>query len=443
MTAIAATTGNVILSRVGVSKDSPGSALYEGAKAAASLTGKIAKGGLGVAALVTFGTFAELIPGKDSVPDWLFKVLAACGAILAGHEGWQILKSVRSNQNIPPPIVQETLENETLVKDIGTAVAKVSANPDSVIKLSQDILNGNPYNDTITASRELVTHWTDSEIRGIAKRNKGRAEREIDNGNGVGEKIHLSNLSDRLAVLIGYVIGGREHLSDPGDTAHRITTELLNLKKIEEGRFDLDYLVPNEFAIVYSAAKHYTNGFAANNESVAQAFSKLADEAELTKLKQTLRGPVGSLKNLAEEELKKFKSTYNYLKVLQQAIEYVRSVEGQTNLSPGKARNVAVLKAALISGLDIKFQKGISVNSQLEKFLEDYQQDATSPVEKGLKYKLSKLEEFCSKLQEVKGQDGISISVVQEEAKNKTYGNVFSYPNDEFVVFNDLIKEFN
>ncbi len=445
MTAIAATTGNAILARPGISKDTPGSVLYEGALAAANLTGKVAKGGLGVAALLTFGTFAELIPGRDSVPDWLFKVLAACGGILAIHEGWQVLKLVRNNKNTTPQIVQETLENETLVKNIGTAVAKVSANPDKIFNLSQDILNGNAFNDTIVASRNLVTSWTDPEIAGIAKRNKGRTERELDNGNGEGGKIHLSDLSDRLAVLIGYVVGAQDHLPDPSvasrtpSTVDRITAKL---QGIEEGNFDLDYLVPNEFAIVYSAAKHYVSeGFAANNESITQTFSKIANEAELTELKKILRGPIGPVQEPAEKELKEFKLTYNYLKVLQQAIEYVRSAEGQTNLSAGKARNVAVLRAALISGLGIKFEIGTSVNNKLNRVLEDYQKNSASSVEKGLKYKLSKLEEFRGKLQEAREQNGISISVVEE--LSKTYGNAFSYPKDELIAFNGLIKEFN
>lgn len=433
---------NAILAKPSTQKNSSGFSLYDDAKSFAGLGANLGGAAVGAAAAFTFGTFAEVIPGKDSVPDWFFKFLAGGGAIFSGYFLYKVWKLIKKEKQADAKTTPFALTDETLVKNIGNSVAKVSANSDKVLGLSLDILNGSPDNDTIAQARNLFTYWTNDEIKNIVTKYRGRPEIELINGNGIDAKIYFSDLKDRLAVLTGYIVETEDttiKLHD--DLPQKITDQFLGLEKIEDGTFNLDHLVPDEFAIVYSAARHYVKDtLASKNDSITEVFREISTDASLAKLKNYFKGPLGPDNNTANNALTEFKKTYNYLKVLQKAIEYVISTEGQTNISAGKARNVAVLKAALISGLGIKFDPKKSVNNQLREYLEDVQ--GTS-LKKGLKYKVSELERLCSKLQEAQGEGSTSIGITKEDSKDKTYGNIFTHPTDEFIVFDELIKEFS
>ena len=440
---------NAILARPSTQKNSSGFSLYDDAKSFAGLGANLGGAAVGAAAAFTFGTFAEVIPGKDSVPDWFFKFLAGGGAIFSGYFLYKVWKLIKKEKQADVKTAPFALTDETLVKNIGNSVAKVSANSDKVLGLSLNILNGNPDGDTIAQARNLFTCWTNDEIKNIVTKYRGRPEIELINGNGIDAKIYFPDLKDRLAILTGYIIGTRDVClttpdSEKNALPQTITGQFLDLNEIEAGKFDLDRLVPDEFAIVYSAAKHYVEGtLVSDNDSITKVFHKINTDTSLTQLKNYFKGTLGENNNEANKALTEFKKTYNYLKVLQKAIEYVISTEGQTNISAGKVRNAAVLKAALISGLGLRFDPNVPVNDQLKKYLEDVQETSASPVKKGLKYKVSELERLCSKLQETQGEGGISISITKEDSKEKTYGNIFTHPTDEFIVFDELIKEFN
>ncbi len=454
----ATTAINAVLSRPSIPRDPSGTPLSEKVASAGKLGGNLAGAAIGAAATFTFGTFAELIPGKDSVPDWFFKFLAGGGAVFSGYFLYRVWNLIKKDKraDVPTPFTLEGEHDPNLVQKIGNSVAIVSANPDEVLKLSQDIIKGKSSDNTITEARNLFRYWTDKEIKNIVTGNKGRSEFVFDNGNGINSPINLSNLKDRLAVLIGYTVGNKDNLTDPSSTADTILTTSLKLSDIEDGKkFELDHLVPDEFAIVYSVARHYkTRHSLFDTDLISTSLAEIGSEAKIKNLKTDLKQPKGSTPEVtAINHLTKgtdsFICNYNYLKVLQQSIEYVIKAENDSSsgkLTAGRTRNAAVLKAALIAGLELKIPKtdtDTSITEQLKRILEGYATNPTNNLgsQKGVNDKAGELEKLLATLKET-SEGSVSINVTEEATKDKTYGNAFSYPKDEFIIFNGLIKEF-
>ena len=458
MTTLALT--NAAFSKPSISKGSPGSPLYENATQFAGLTGNLIGAAVGISAGIGAGSLDAVIPGHN-IPDGVAKFFTFAGFGTAIFFFVKLIRQIFKLKNTEVKhVTPTTLTNKNLVKDIGKSTGKVYVNPDKALHLSQDILNGTADNDTITASRNLFVHWTNEEIRRIAQQNRGRSEKDIDNGNGFNAKINLSDLSDRLAVLAGYIgltqdtkitnSDGSENSEAYNKPLTTILNNYLSLNSIEEGgeKFKLDYLIPNEFAMVCSAGMAfkkryslYTDDNAINNliQNISNEIDSTSKLTDIKKLKEAFRVPMGEENNKAKEILERFKLHYNYLKTLQQALEYVTTAEGQ-ELSIDKARNVAVLRAALITGLDIKIKSVVSVNDQLKMVLKDCKETSLSPIKKGLTKKVSELEDILSKLQESQGEGSISINTTRED---KTHGNIFSYPKGELIVFKGLIEKFD
>ncbi len=456
---------NSVLSRPSIPRDSSGTPLYENVSKAANLGGNL----LGVlipgAAGVIFGSLDAIIPGHN-VPDAAAKIGTYGSFGLAGYFLYRVWKLIKKDKQAdarhPTPI---KLHNETLVKDIGNSIAKVSANSDEVLKLSQNIINGKSDDSIIPEARNLFRYWTDNDIKNIVIGNEGRSEFVFDNGNGIKSPINLSDLKDRLAVLIGYTVGTKDlpdpfaviTATNPGglSTADTILTNSLKLSDIEDGKkFELDHLVPDEFAIVYSVARHYkTRHDLFTNDLISTSLPEIGTEAKIKSLRADLKQAKGSpLEEAARDHLMKgtdsFICNYNYLKVLQQSIEYVIKAENDSSsgkLTAGRVRNAAVLKAALIAGLELKIPKtdtDLSITEQLKRILGGY--DSNPPTglgsKKGVSAKADELEKLLAILKEP-SEGSVSINVTEEATKDKTYGNIFSYPKDEFIVFNGLIKE--
>lgn len=357
--------------------------IRKGTDAATGIGLPILKVAFGLFGLIGGAVSAALFK-ENTAADWLSKALMIGGAIL-GALGVKNLMSFNKNaqSNVSEPAKTYITIDEALGKVCIDAVSNLSiANRDPQFK-EFDISNLGPIRtneanpEVRKAAIDLLKAYIDPKIVDILKATQeGNAPSKIIIRKIDSKDISLAEYRDRIATLVGYISASTPAPTptptDPESEVKTLLDSVLNNTTI---------LPAHGFVEVYSISKWYEN----NKDSIKNLIGG-KDKIEL--LKNSIGKPLGK-DSKAFQYLKELQSAQNSLGVLDLVIKYVLNPENLTD--PIKARNVIILRQALICGLGLKDKKKLDeIQEQLRKILEG---DEAGTI-KGIQKKLGNLKDY-------------------------------------------------
>lgn len=331
---------------------------------------KVTKIILGFLGLVG-GAVAAAIFKENTAADWGSKVLMIAGAIL-GFLGVKDLLDYKktAGNNIPSELCYTEVGLETSRK-CNSAISELRQyehDPNFATKYDPNKLGTIRLNKadvaTRTAALKLLEAYLSPELVKHAGTYKAGVEYQITNID--PDNVSLPELGDRIVQLLGYI-------SASGSNEEHLVKEVL---ADVENRFNLSFdydkngkgyarMLPTDFRNAYVAAKWYNQIHRNNNGS---ANTVIGDQSKIDLLNQCLTmTEVGPAHQNTYDYLSKVYDAQNYLSTLEKVIGYVRSAENLTD--PIKARNVIILRQALICGFGIKGDSAEKINEELEKIL--------------------------------------------------------------------------
>ncbi len=383
--------------------------------------------------------------GKSIAPDHTFFdrfslvgiILGAITALFGAIGLYRGKKSAAAAADAAKP-TQITI-TDPLPEQISDYLYKVSRDTHDKFKVSKDVVSGNAAS-TITNLRDnccqLLTRWTDKQFGDVLRANEGRNEFLYENGNGTGSNITSTELKDRIAILIGYVVGSRTGTIAPAlvtpPTAYPTGTDVpstailqgnLNLECIESGNSRWERLLPDEFTLLYSAARHYKINHMDHTDSITTDEVKVriypattATTIDLTTTTTDLA--TGTAPAALKENVESVAKSRNYLRILQKGIEFVRQVEKKKKdgekVSDSEQRDSDILRSALVAGLQLKVANLDDTLEQLRKIKDG---DTNNPVaglgtQEGLDIKTTKMDTYWARVEAaVRGNNASGITV--------------------------------
>lgn len=328
------------------------------------------------------------------------------GAITSIFGGIRLYKGYSqgtSDKTVNPRSVKIS---DQLSKDIAETLGNLSVESNNDFKLAKKVLEGTKDDKVRKAVIELLklyrTRHKDGDF--IIQLLQDTDEFCFKNGGGNDTTLLTSELKDRIALLISYIVGTADKvdgkITDPD--AKTILETDLNLKDLESGANQelAHLLLPPEFTCVYQAARNYKSNHLGKNLSIKEIIT--LDKT----LKDNLTSTVIDNQELAEGQLNKFVDQYNYLKALKEAINFVNKIEGTNNTDKKLVRKAFIIKSALIAGLELDTREPkVSIDHQLKVILSD--------GDIGLN---KKIEEVEKSLEEIK-------NIFQESSLKYSFGN--------------------
>lgn len=355
---------------------------------------KVVLGLLGVVG----GAVAAAIFKENTAADWGSKALMIIGAIL-GVLGVKDL--INFNKDLSTKIEPEKCET-AVSKPSGLACKKAAAELSKPQHDPQFTKKYDPSNpgairlnkanpDLRKAASELLGAYINPELIQHAGTYRKGVEYTITNID--ASNVSLAEYGDRIVTLLGYVFAsiGASNQIEP-----EFQAILDDINNYFNGSFDYEAsdkryvrVLPTDFVDAYASSRWFLDHKGKNNSIKDLIGNKDEKIALLTKcLKSTGIGPT---RKEALEYLTSLQKAQNYLGALNKIICYVLDPK---NLSdPAKARNVIVLRQALICGLGLKGQNLDDIHNELNKVLqgEEISPDNTSL---GLQDKLKELNEY-------------------------------------------------
>lgn len=230
---------------------------------------------------------------------------------------------------------------------------------------------------------ELLGHRANQQFKNTLGSYRGGADLVVDNANGPDKPLTVNEIKDSNAALVAYIIS-----SSPGGTlptddfANRLNSTLLN----ESSAANMFSLLPDEFNLVYTVAKYWKekNIDPAPADKNVDKVIALPVSGGTDNLKSKLKSNVSGERETAKTKLSDFEREYNYAKTLEQAIAYVLKIDGQdpASVDAKSLRNAAVLRYALIAGLNINAADLKSVYKRLREALGDENNALRAEVKK-------------------------------------------------------------
>jgi hypothetical protein len=334
---------------------------------------KIILGFLGLAG----GAIAAAIFKENTAADWGSKVLMIAGAVL-GILGVKDL--INYNKDIGQKIESEPCYTEVSPDDsrrCKEAIAELNAqdrDPRFGRNYDQNepgFINRNEFNPAIrTSAIKLLKAYISTDLVKHSGTYRSGTEYQITNID--SQNIALSEYGDRIGLLLGYISA-----SGPLDNTDPEARDLVSsiLQDVENryrpaSVFNYDVAgkgyaraLPTDFRDAYIAAQWYRSCHSANDSGNVA----IGDHTHLAQLQSALTSPPGPTRDAAYNYLVQVQNTQNYLVSLERIIKYV--LNPQNLADPVKARNVIVLRQALICGLGLKGNNVDAINQELEKIL--------------------------------------------------------------------------
>ncbi len=353
----------------------------------------IERGGKKLAKVGSFGTNLFLLLsgifvtgafglGKSLAPDHTFidkfSLVGIIGGLITSiFSVIRMLKGYTSETKNEQQNVPEDNVSKELSKRAAEAVGKLSIESNNDFKLARKVLDVTKDDEVRKATIELLETYRASDSNGDFRQRMLQiaddGERSFKNGGGNNVPLLVSELRDRMSLLIAYIVGTADRndgtISD-GDKATKILKTDLNLEDLEDTekqkKLDLVNLLPSEFVCVYQAARNYKLNHSGKDTST-QTIVTVNDT-----LKNNLTASKVDDQKVAEDELNNFINQYNYLKTLREAIKFVHKVETDKNAKKELVKKAIIVKSALITGLELdRRDSNVSLEYQLRKILDD------------------------------------------------------------------------
>ncbi len=350
---------------------------------------------LGGLAGIVGGAVGSTFFKDNTSADWLSKIAMIGGLILSGKGIWDLIQSGKERDAVDLPDAHFKV-SEPLETKLSNTVPWINSNLDPSLNISQHLTNNLSDSNLRQRAEEAFNLWTDAEFKNIINGYTGGAEITIDNGSGTNSPISLNNYKDRLAILIGYISGSTPSTPTATDFSNKLTTSIMKDDEVINGNCELFKLLPDEFNLVYSAARYYKKEHNSEN-SVQSEFGNLITELE--PLKTNVQGPsnVG-----AWDKLRNFEKGFQNIKVLTRAIEYVlenETKEKDGTLDDASKRNMVIVRQSLVAGLGLRGNNKDEVITELKNILNKYQ-DASGTTRKGINDKLAELRGVYEKVKQ-------------------------------------------
>ncbi len=332
-------------------------------------------GGITLAAIFKEGTLA----------DWGSKILAFMGLIFGIFGVKDLMNFNKSKKSELAPEPHRIRISEVLSTGCKSAEAAIISQ-DLRFKEKFDPSNPGLVNANSAAALrpqiiDLLKNYTNDEIVSKLTSDDGGYEPVFSNIS--EDPISYNSLRDRVAVLLGNVVSSRTDDNPLGVPAF---ANILTVDKLDE---KLAKILPNEFDVVFNLARFYADTQYKKNDSIE---SLIGGEDKIADLNAVLAvAPMeGPSSDKAYEYLTTLQNAENFLKVLKQVIVYVKDNSASTD--PKIARNVLILRQALITGFRLKGNNLSEINQQLQNIVNGVE---ISPTEKyfGLDAKITQLEE--------------------------------------------------
>ena len=376
----------------------------------------------GLALTIGSAILKALTPDKELVDKlWFITLLIGAATTIGGFIGLSKQNSVIKNQTIPPT---ELDIDKNAAEQISGFVKEVSTNPNGTFKISNDIVNavrltvsGTVPNPLRVNSYNLVKAWNEPANRFITviRDNRGKSEFLFKGGNGTGQDITSSELKDRMAILIGYIVGSRPDAALDAESVNIVDDEL-KLSCIEKGDRKLECLLPNEFTLLYAAARHYKINHMDRDDSINQnsitikeiytnspsgVTTPVSKTIGLNSIQNGLSSPGTPENDTAKEDIGTIATSRNYLRILYNGITFVRQIErnkksGQ-KITESEQRDADILRSALVAGLGLKVNSLDDTIQQLERIQEGHTGNAPSSATgspTGLRAKVDEMEKY-------------------------------------------------
>ena len=365
---------------------------------------------VGFVSLFASAVAASLLK-DNTLADWLSKVGVIAGGIIAGTGIYKLLKFNKSKKEELPPDSHFRV-NPTLEKDLKTVVSNIADIDQSYKKLncSSSLLCQGKSDSNLRkeAIKLLELRLKDDFVSKIADYTGG-ANCVVDNAKGPGEALTQSELRDELAVLLGYLVSSR---STDDATYKDIVETKLKDSEVEAGNCKLMKILPADFNLVYTIARAYDkeHNQASQEDSITSKFNRAIETDLETKLSSTSGS---SDKDAALKYLLDFQNTHNYLKTLRQAITYVLSEPQNGREDTVRARNIAIIRQALVTAFKIKGNDLATINEQLVNILNGDSRNTGD--KKGLTARIGELDTHLTKIQEMIGRSKTRLICESEE----------------------------
>lgn len=356
--------------------------------------------------------------GKSIAPDNTFfdkfsLVGIIIGAITAIWGGVGLYNGNKQIKQAEIPATPFTIDN-TVASNITDTVKELGINPNTHFTLSNYIVDGDRSRAPQLRDHcyNLAMQWIDPNngFMNIINSNNGRNELNFENGNGINSNITSEQLKERMAILLGYVVGSRAN-ANALDTESRNITDLLCLDQIEDpdtsGRCEIELMLPDEFILLYSAARHYKLNHMDRDDSISSdslqlrgVTTPISQTDTVTNLGLASGDPA---KDAAKDNAKRVANSRNYLRSLQKGIEFVIEVEktkqsGQT-VDATRQRDADILRSALVTGLGLHVTGITDTVDKLERILNGHTSNSpgtATGTPTSLKDKINTLEQFWS-----------------------------------------------
>ena len=380
---------------------------------------------LGGLAGIVGGSVGATFFKDNTSADWLSKLAIIGGTILSGKGVYELIQFTRTRNDMDLPDAHFKV-NQTLERDLSNSLPWVNSNPDSSLKISQGIVNNTSDTNLRARANEVFNLWTNNEFKNIVSHYNGGAEITIDNGAGINTPISLKEYKDRLAMLIGYIVGSTPVAPSADDFTNKLTTTIMKDDEVVAGNCELFKLLPDEFNLVYSAARYYDKSHK-DEDSIQNEFASLVGDLE--PMKVVGEGPA---KQTAWDKLRGFEKASQNLKVLSRAIEYVLEAENKEKegtIDPQSKRNAAVIRQALVAGLGLRGNNIDEIHQALKIILNRYEPSAGT-TKKGINDRLSELRGIQEQVKQ-KIDDGTFVCCRLQSAELK-FDSIFPADADYF-----------
>ena len=311
---------------------------------AAKLTFNATKMILGLFAVVG-GAVAAAVFKENTAADWGSKILMILGAVLGILGFKDLLDHNKGVKDVKPEFAFKTISNGEEIKLSANGLKILDPNffkenDPSKPKSESKIGNNEKDDECRNKAAELLKKYTSSEIIQMISSYHSGIEDAFTNIE--DRNIPESELQDRIALLLGYVYGSRPDAeADPA--IQKLFDDVLEADKVSESYFKV---LPQDFVKTYYSVKWFEN----NKGSVPPLIASPPNPLTL-------------------DHLNKIQLAQNQLNVLQNVIIYVLD---PNNLNDVKsARNVHVLRQALICGFNLKGNNVTEFNTALKTKLQD------------------------------------------------------------------------